>query len=247
MNEKHPTWTRKRIGRDRVHWVAYDDRAGSADRIIIDQGYAASLVEADAAARAALAEAGLYGARRTATGLAASGRAAGPEARRRAGSGADRGWSRPRRYVFSRQTDQDGTTHILAHLVLRENPRKVHVTLRTCWTGQLGTEDERWEEDEPVIALDRARLDRDGSVYSTRLPHSAVYRSREEAADGLDLAEDAAFAVLGLRPPCTLDDIKAAYRRRALEAHPDRGGAPGDFQAVEDAYRQLSRAARVPS
>ena len=38
MAEKYPTWTRKRVGRNRVHWVAYDDRAGAEDRTIVDQG-----------------------------------------------------------------------------------------------------------------------------------------------------------------------------------------------------------------
>ena len=54
-----------------------------------------------------------------------------------------------------------------------------------------------------------------------------------------------AFRQLGLRPPASLDDIKAAYRRKALEAHPDRGGDPAEFHAVEAAYRQLLRAAQA--
>ena len=33
MAEKHPTWTRTRVGRNRVHWVAYDDRSESGDRV----------------------------------------------------------------------------------------------------------------------------------------------------------------------------------------------------------------------
>ena len=53
MSEKHPAWTRTRVGRNRVHWVAYDDRADSEDRRVVDQGYATSLLEADDAARAA--------------------------------------------------------------------------------------------------------------------------------------------------------------------------------------------------
>ncbi|MFY3746634.1 J domain-containing protein, partial [Anaeromyxobacter sp. Red801] len=44
------------------------------------------------------------------------------------------------------------------------------------------------------------------------------------------------------------DELKAAYRRRALETHPDRAGATGrpehelarEFRAVADAYRVLS-------
>ena len=95
-----------------------------------------------------------------------------------------------------------------------------------------------------AIALDRARLERDGSIYSGRYPLSNFYRRREEAVDETVRPEQVAFDVLGIRVPCTVDDIKAAYRRRALEVHPDRGGSQGDFLAVEDAYRSLMIAAR---
>jgi DnaJ-class molecular chaperone len=37
--------------------------------------------------------------------------------------------------------------------------------------------------------------------------------------------------------PCAIDEVKAAYRRRAKEAHPDAGGKAEDFIAIETAYR----------
>src|SRR5947209_3116210 len=107
MTRKHPTWTRRRVGRGRVHWVAYDDRAGAEGRVIVAQGYAAGLVEADAAARAALAAAGLYGARGTSTASPSpggGGGAAGP---------APPG---PRRYLYTRRhDDRDDSSHVRAH------------------------------------------------------------------------------------------------------------------------------------
>jgi hypothetical protein len=48
-----------------------------------------------------------------------------------------------------------------------------------------------------------------------------------------------AIRVLGLRPPVELDQVKNAYRRLALEHHPDHGGKASDFRAVESAYRQV--------
>jgi hypothetical protein len=243
MAEKYPTWTRRRVGRNQVHWVAYDDRAGAEGRVIVDQGFAPGLVEADNAARAALAGAGLYRARRTATTHHSSGQSDRPQTQRLARS-SDPGQLRPRQYLYTRRHgDQDGGTHVRAHLVLRRTAKKVYVTERSCWTGQLGTEDEAWSPTERTIALDRARLERDGSVYSTRFRDSGFYATPEEAAGDSASHEQVALGLLGLRTPCTLDDIKAAYRRRALEVHPDRGGAPGDFQAAEDAYRRLLHAA----
>jgi hypothetical protein len=41
---------------------------------------------------------------------------------------------------------------------------------------------------------------------------------------------------LGLAPGATVEAIKRAYRRRALETHPDRGGSDEAFRAVQRAY-----------
>ena len=46
------------------------------------------------------------------------------------------------------------------------------------------------------------------------------------------------WALLGLTPDADLDAIKRAYRRRALETHPDRGGDPEVFRAVQGAYER---------
>jgi hypothetical protein len=46
------------------------------------------------------------------------------------------------------------------------------------------------------------------------------------------------MAVLGLLPPYELADVKAAYRDKALLAHPDRGGDPADFIRLKQAYDQ---------
>ncbi|MBL9026566.1 MAG: J domain-containing protein [Myxococcales bacterium] len=46
------------------------------------------------------------------------------------------------------------------------------------------------------------------------------------------------WAILGLPPEATVDEIKRAYRRRALETHPDRGGDAEVFRAVQSAYER---------
>lgn len=48
------------------------------------------------------------------------------------------------------------------------------------------------------------------------------------------------YDTLGLQPDATADDIKKAYRRLAMQHHPDRRGDKADFQKVKEAYEVLS-------
>ncbi len=49
------------------------------------------------------------------------------------------------------------------------------------------------------------------------------------------------YETLGVEPDAAADDIKAAYKRLALETHPDRqGGDEAAFKAVNEAYEVLS-------
>jgi hypothetical protein len=44
------------------------------------------------------------------------------------------------------------------------------------------------------------------------------------------------MAVLGLLPPYAVEDVREAYRQRALTAHPDRGGDAAEFNRLSEAY-----------
>jgi hypothetical protein len=46
------------------------------------------------------------------------------------------------------------------------------------------------------------------------------------------------FALLGLAPPITVDDVKQAYLARVKTAHPDHGGATTNFLALQDAFNK---------
>lgn len=46
------------------------------------------------------------------------------------------------------------------------------------------------------------------------------------------------WSVLGVGPDASAEEVKRAYRKRALEAHPDRGGDPEVFRRVQRAYEQ---------
>ena len=47
---------------------------------------------------------------------------------------------------------------------------------------------------------------------------------------------DSPFAVLGVAPDASEAELRRAYRRRLREAHPDTGGSPAEFHAVQRAW-----------
>lgn len=44
------------------------------------------------------------------------------------------------------------------------------------------------------------------------------------------------YVLLGIEATATLDAVKAAFRKKALEHHPDHGGTTADFMAIKRAY-----------
>ncbi|WP_338741892.1 J domain-containing protein [Haloplanus salilacus] len=46
----------------------------------------------------------------------------------------------------------------------------------------------------------------------------------------------AAFSRLGLQPTADADEVRAAYRERVKEVHPDHGGDGEDFRRLQEAY-----------
>jgi hypothetical protein len=43
---------------------------------------------------------------------------------------------------------------------------------------------------------------------------------------------------LGLVPPYTVEDVQMAYREKAKDVHPDRGGVAGDFIRLKESYER---------
>ena len=48
------------------------------------------------------------------------------------------------------------------------------------------------------------------------------------------------YDVLGVGKDASQDEIKKAYRKKALEYHPDRGGDEVKFKEAAEAYETLS-------
>jgi hypothetical protein len=53
------------------------------------------------------------------------------------------------------------------------------------------------------------------------------------------------WTVLGVSPNATLDDVEEAFRRRALDAHPDRGGSGEAMARLNEAREAARRALRI--
>ena len=75
---------------------------------------------------------------------------------------------------------------------------------------------------------------------ASRQPRSA---SRPEPAA---LEPGSIWELLGVSKDATLTALKAAYRKRALELHPDRGGDPELFRRLLAAYDEAVRRASRP-
>jgi len=65
-----------------------------------------------------------------------------------------------------------------------------------------------------------------------------VHQNQEQARVDRKQRPAGYFAVLGLRPDATLDQIKARHRERVKQHHPDRGGDPAKFREIQDAYER---------
>jgi DnaJ-domain-containing protein 1 len=68
-----------------------------------------------------------------------------------------------------------------------------------------------------------------------------VRRSRRAAAAVASPRSIDPHALLGVAPGAPLEEVKAAFRRKALEHHPDRGGEAAAFIAVKRAYDRIMR------
>lgn len=184
-------------------------------------------------------------------GLAARGETApSPESQprsrlsRRVGTPAKEKRPGPPRLAFlysASESDRPGEVAVTRHRIVGQNARKIHVDREPFreekWTGR----EAEGGPDAPkphTLAVDRDTLRREGKV-----PHrgSFFYASEEDGIRDVHASltsQHAWCATLGVKFPCSAETVKSSYRRLARTTHPDAGGAPSAFLAVEQAYRQ---------
>jgi hypothetical protein len=72
-----------------------------------------------------------------------------------------------------------------------------------------------------------------GSQLGRRLPFEVPVGGRRSGATG---SVTTAFSRLGLQPTADADEVRAAYRARVKEVHPDHGGDGEAFRRLQEAY-----------
>ena len=66
-------------------------------------------------------------------------------------------------------------------------------------------------------------------------PFEDDFKSKREYRE----EENENYSVLGLKRSASDEDIKQAFREKALRTHPDKGGDPEEFRKVREAYENL--------
>jgi hypothetical protein len=144
--------------------------------------------------------------------------------------------------------DSLGHVAVARHRIVRQNARKLHVDCDPFdedeWArrGEGGGESSGEAPKTRTLAVDRATLRAEGRFRCRHAHRDLVfYASEEDGIRDVEAALTAKYAwcaTLGVRFPCSAESVKAAYRRLAMASHPDAGGDPAAFRAVERAYRE---------
>jgi hypothetical protein len=66
-------------------------------------------------------------------------------------------------------------------------------------------------------------------------------RSPRATTDGARATTTSIWETLGITARATADDLKRAFRQRALATHPDRGGDAEAFRQVQRAFKEAQR------
>ena len=113
-----------------------------------------------------------------------------------------------------------------------------------AWSGGARTEEEAREAAERAAGMPLRPIDGRWAGAWVRLRAGLppfVRRAPRIVKGDRPPAPRSARAILEVGEGATLEEVKAAFRRKALEHHPDRGGDPERFIAVKRAYDSLVR------
>jgi hypothetical protein len=160
------------------------------------------------------------------------------------------GWQRGTKSTQSRSQNVSEVYSLASDFAYARNPWVLHRIIQVAATRLLVD-----FQGQPR-SLDRARLDRDGWVFSSGVCFYSEATMRGISAEWASLGETPGANlhhphsnderdVLGLGPTYTRADVMASFRRRAFELHPDQGGDAKAFDhLVEARMRALARIRR---
>ncbi|MHC5540834.1 DnaJ domain-containing protein, partial [Singulisphaera rosea] len=144
--------------------------------------------------------------------------------------------------------DSLGHVAVTRHRIVKQNARKIYVECNPFdedeWARRSELDEGSTEEGPKTrtLTVDRTTLRKEGRFQSGRTHQwKTFYASEDDGIRDVEAALTAKYAwcaELGVRFPCSVDTIKAAYRRLARGSHPDAGGNAEDFRTLEQAYRE---------
>ena len=85
--------------------------------------------------------------------------------------------------------------------------------------------------------------DRDYGQPGHKVYHS--FTPGDDWYDDVDGDDPAPYAVLGLEPGASFDEVKAAWRQLVMRCHPDKGGDAAEFRRVQAAYEAIEERHRA--
>ncbi len=126
-------------------------------------------------------------------------------------------------------------------LYLKANSKQICAIIEVNQNKWLNDFEKRWgwnsqEREDNKQQYNREQYKRKERTHQSKQAneYSFVYRMYQ-----------AHFEILKISFPLTKQELKTAYRKRALETHPDSGGTAEQFREVYAAYELLSRYIRV--
>jgi hypothetical protein len=81
---------------------------------------------------------------------------------------------------------------------------------------------------------------------STSSATSRGARASRDSRENKKSDAESIWTLLDVPSHATLEEIRAAFKRRALALHPDHGGDPATFRRLVRAYEEAQRRARRP-
>lgn len=259
MSESRPSlrWGRTKLGPKRVYWVVFS--RGSEGETLHGDGYEADIAAAERTALAVMdrvnrLEPGRYkvSLQRKSAFAARRPKKVPVVDRRRPQAKSDRALVRAYLYTYddpSFDEDQSRRPCWNAHPILKQTAKRVWVHPRSVLAEELDTVEQSFpplNPGEAALVLDRQELRREGRASNRRHSQSAFYLKPEPNGGRppdlpVSVRTHQALALLGLTWPCDSEDLKATYRRRSKEVHPDVGGSPEEFRRLQAAYEHVSR------
>ena len=238
-----------KTGLDQYFWVAWPCYDAAADDEHPAHGYAATVEEAEVAITRAMGSTGPFRPRsRHATGASyARGYLRRLAVERRAQRTSTATNSASLEFVYQHGINEyDGRDTWTPYRIVKKTASRVYVEDAPHYEPHepiLNTANARaqrgWRRyDVRTFTLDRLALERDGSAARRGKWWSTYYTETGKTLWQADRSAPACLAALGLRQPCTLADVKRAYRQRARATHPDAGGDAAAFITLQSAYEQ---------